>query len=229
MIKKEFIKGIDYFLTKGMTEGLTWLAPLVYMADTSFNLDVYFKDPKYVSQPGITFLDDTKPIDVKHLVYVAQHITYTELNNLNSIVSGAFSGCWMGRYYDGVKFNVCHIDTADSHLMREIFLTNKEHKEKCYFLPAKIILDPSHNTTIEEMCQIHKYKVHCARDVFGVITSDNQFYSFIMGIYKGDYHVVAWAEWEIHDKKQILKRCLTQFEELYPHMIDPDSVISLVI
>lgn len=66
--------------------------------------------------------------------------------------------------------------------------------------------------------QKYGYTFNQFDDVYGIITSEGELYSFITAKNGEYYYVMAWVEWKLgkKDQVQILDRGAIKFEDLLP-------------
>lgn len=212
-------KTIADALTDGMNNGLQWLAPFISKdklpSDVFCNIDLVAFEPT-VNRKNI-------PGNVKFLPYVPHKITYVTLNRGEFAISGKFSGCLMGAYCENGKYHVCHIATGNGagDTCKNAF-TDKAADEKIKFLPSMIIGEDKSGVKyydkIKEICEKYGYTFNQFDDVYGIITSEGELYSFITAKNGEYYYVMAWVEWKLgkKDQVQILDRGAIKFEDLLP-------------
>lgn len=214
-------KTIADVLTDGMNDGLPWLAP--FSCKGNLQSDIFCNSYQLTLSFDTTVERTTEPENAKFLPYVPQKIAYVPLNSGEFAISGKFTGCLMGAYYEDGKYHVCHIATGEgAGDTCKIAFANKAADEKISFLPSMIIGKDKNGgkyyEEIRKICEKYGYTFKSYDDVYGIITSEGELYSFITAKKGKCYYVMAWEKWEIREKDQvqILDRGAIKFGDLIP-------------
>lgn len=249
------IENLPYILTKGIKDGLPWLArfgcsnnvdvePLLIKCtkDSQCPKDSQCaktpkcpkgsqcpKDPQCPKAPLYSKCSECpkcwffscvdKPINVKYLPYHPGHITSVELPADNLVISGKFSGCWMGLSIDGAGiYTVYHVGTGDGagYKCKEKFLAIKGYSY--YFLPSMIIKEGADRCAFQLNLKDNGYNTDFLSDVYGIITRSYEYYSVIMGMKNKKYCVAAWIKWIVTENEQVPKDMMAVDPILYKYM-----------
>lgn len=200
-------KEVMQFLVDGMDNPLPdWFKPFGHPFVTESKKFVVFD-----AQFGLTGKDPDWSNDVIPLAYVPDNINCAPMDSGNCVViSSQFSGCLMAAFtYKGSKLAlnkdqryVCHIAIEDRAKGKECETTfsdaieKKEIDDVVRFNPAAIV-PVANRDVFKKVAAGLGYAVNFMTDVHGLISSDNECFSFIVGREHGsdNTHVLSIAKW----------------------------------
>lgn len=218
-------RAISDVLTAGMNNGLPWLAPFSFK-----NCNEY--EPFLDVDIPVAFDSSIKrseiPTNVKYLPYQDKHITFVEIRRGDIVISGRFSGCYMGVYWKNDKKYVCHIATGGGADRKCLGVFNDfDAEDKVMFKPSYIVNEFKDIGCIRNICQSEHYTFEPLEDIYGIISDDDEFYSVIMARKGRKYHVIAWAKWRIEGCIQILEEEFSLIDSLLPYLASVGEIINL--
>lgn len=185
---------IEIFMSSYMSTPLPdWLLPFEG-SDTNMT--------KTVRDNGFSIVKDyaVKGWTADNLIpvpYVPGKIACVQIPGAQYAISSQFSGCYMASFCfkdsPADRF-VCHIAIGD--------LYNQENEKlffECASIQRNVDFEPHGKITelpeVKQSKAISEYKIGY-RDVYGIITKDDDYYSFIIGKKGNNYYIVAWAGWK---------------------------------
>lgn len=200
-------KKVLEFLVNGMDNPLpNWFKPFGHPYVTNSKEFVVLD-----AQFGSAGKDRNWPNDVIPLAYVPDNINCVLMDNENCVViSSQFSGCLMAAFtYKGSELAlnkdqryVCHIaveDRANGKECETVFLKAIDKKEisNCIIFNPAAIVPIMQRKMFTEVADGLGYTVNFISDVYGLISSDNECFSFIVGKKKdsGRFHVLSVVKW----------------------------------
>lgn len=208
---------LEAYLTSCMNNGITWLAPFM-LKEIDYSKILVSADTPLGFDPSIK--RTSLPLNVKLLPYQDKKIMFVESPKNSIVVSGKFSGCYMGRYWNDGKRFVCHIATGGgTNGECEQFFNLIDNTIK--FKPSLIFADIYAKETVKNICSSHNFVFNPLEDVYGIITYGDELYSLIVAKQNNVFYVMAWAKWSIQNKKQKLDALFAKYDELYPYLASP--------
>ena len=208
---------LEAYLTSCMNNGITWLAPFM-LKEIDYSKILVSADTPLVFDSSIR--RTSLPLNVKLLPYTDKKIMFVESPKNSIVVSGKFSGCYMGRYWKDDKKFVCHIATGGG-TNGECENYFNEIPDAIKFKPSLIIKEIDYKDIIKKKCADYNFIFNPIDDVYGIITYGDELYSLIVAKQNNVFYVMAWAKWSIQNKKQKLDALFAKYDELYPYLASP--------
>lgn len=131
----------------------------------------------------------------KPVPYIPGEIACVEVGGNFWAISSEFSGCYMAAFSfinNPQSRYVCHIAYGDGKCKDELYNALKDNPKvniHCMFAPYDIV-DTDYAKTIDGSYAI------TSLDTYGLITGNNECYTFVIGHKNHKYRILTWVKWE---------------------------------
>jgi len=215
-------KLVGNFLTEGMITALPDWFVVLGKCGSGSEKEMFMNKESVVR----SCINTAWPQEIVQLCYVPGNISYVTLDKMGQCaMSSQFTGClmssfWLNKTVYGLPVNkqiICHIANGDDIVNGEcIAKVNKLIPDNISFKPSLIINLPKWGDDYQNACNKLGYIVKIETNICGIITEDNELFSFIIGQKNSDnkLYVMAWCRWEVDGKNQRMVEALAIDDEL---------------